>query len=67
MLVSVRRVELMQAWETMSRLKEEDATLEGIILATNRFDGGAYWFLMIVVALRKYTTTALMVRNNNWC
>eukprot|EP01084_Bolivina_argentea_P008225 15400_1 len=38
-LVSVRRVELMQAWEAMSRLKEEDATLEGKIIATNR--GGA--------------------------
>ncbi len=27
----------MQAWETMSRLKEEDATLEGKIIATNRY------------------------------
>ncbi len=40
MLVSVRRVELMHAWKTMSRLKEEDATLEGKIIAANRFDGG---------------------------
>ncbi len=59
MLVSVRRVELMQAWEAMSRLKEEDATLEGKIIATNRFDGGTYLFLIIMIGLR--------VRNNIWC